>query len=68
MKVQQECLDPDDDEHLWTGNVVVEKRGEWEGCRDGAQAGFGERLKRSIVILILARFIRLCARCVLADD
>ena len=41
-----ECLHPDRNEHLWTGYVVIEKRSEWEGCRDGAQAGFGERLKR----------------------
>jgi hypothetical protein len=40
------CLHPDDDEHLWTGYVVIKKRSEWEGCREGAQAGFGERLKR----------------------
>ena len=40
------CLHPDDDEHLWTGYVVIEERSEWEGCRDGAQADFGERLKR----------------------
>jgi DNA-binding transcriptional LysR family regulator len=40
------CLHPDDYEHLWTGYVVIEKRSEREGCRDGAQAGFGERLKR----------------------
>ena len=26
--------------------VFIEKRSEWEGYRDGAQAGFGERLKR----------------------
>ena len=54
MKVQQELdaarLHPDDDEHLWTGYVVIEKRSEWEGCRDGAQADFGERLNVNFLI------------------
>lgn len=45
MKVQQDLmLDPDDDEHLWTGHVVVEKRSEQQGCGDAAQAGDGQRL------------------------
>jgi len=42
MKVQPgtdaSCLHPDNDEHLWTGYVVIEKRSKREGCRDGAQA------------------------------
>lgn len=38
------CLHPDEDEHLWTGYVVIEKRSEWEGRREGAQAGKSERL------------------------
>ena len=44
-------LHPDDDEHLWTGYVVIEKRSEWEGCRDGAQADLGERPETSIFLL-----------------
>ena len=39
------CFDPDHDECLWTGHVVVEERSEWEGCGDGAQADESERLK-----------------------
>jgi hypothetical protein len=39
------CLDPDDDERLWTGHVVIEERSEWEGRGDGAQANESERLK-----------------------
>jgi hypothetical protein len=39
------CLNPNDDEYLWTGHVVIEKRSEWEGCGDGAQAFESERLK-----------------------
>ena len=35
---------PDDDERLWTGNVVIEAGSEWEGGRDGAQATESERL------------------------
>ena len=38
---------PDDS----TGYVVIEKRSEWEGCRDGAQADFGERLKSAIFLI-----------------
>ena len=37
---------PDDS----TGYVVIEKRSEWEGCRDGAQADFGERLNVNFLI------------------
>jgi hypothetical protein len=41
-KVQEElmrtCFDPDDDECLWTSDVVIEAGSEWEGGRDGAQA------------------------------
>jgi hypothetical protein len=33
--------------------VVIEKKSEWEGCRDGAQAGFGERLK---VYFLIGRY------------
>jgi hypothetical protein len=40
-------FDPDDDERLWTGNVVIEAGSEWEGCGDGAQAHAGERLNRN---------------------
>jgi hypothetical protein len=42
--IDASCVHPDNDEHLWTGHVVVEERSEWEGCRDGAQASAGERL------------------------
>lgn len=46
------CLDPDDDERLWTGHVVVEKRGEQQGRRDGAQAAGGERLRKLLKDLV----------------
>ena len=36
---------PNDDECLWTGNVVIEAGSEWEGRGDGAQAVESERLK-----------------------
>ena len=36
---------PDDDERLWTSDVVIEAGSEWEGCGDGAQAVESERLK-----------------------
>ena len=39
------CLHQDNDEHLWTGYVVIEKRSEWESRHYGAQALAGERLK-----------------------
>jgi hypothetical protein len=45
------CLHPDNDEHLWTGYVVIEKRSEWEGCGDGAQAGFWRAPETSIFLL-----------------
>jgi len=42
MKVQQELMrhasNPDDKKRLWTGNVIIQARSEWEGCGDGAQA------------------------------
>jgi hypothetical protein len=48
MNVQQELMryaSPDDDEHLWTSYVIIEKRSEWKGCGDGAQAVESERRK-----------------------
>ena len=39
---------PDDDEHLWTGHVVIKERSEWEGRGDGAQAGASERLNHEL--------------------
>ena len=44
------CLDPDDDECLWTGHDIVQKRSEWEGCGDGAQASESERLTMIFLI------------------
>jgi hypothetical protein len=48
-----------DDEHLWTGDVVHEKRSEWEGRRNGPQASCSERLKqRFFLIGSLWEFVR----------
>lgn len=53
------CLDPDDDECLWTGDVVIEKRSEWEGRRNGAQTLASERLKRRVFLIgSLWEFVR----------
>lgn len=38
------CFHPDDDEHRWTGDGVIEARSQQKGRRNGAQAGCGERL------------------------
>ena len=43
-------LYPDDDERLWTGDVLIEKRSEQQSGRDGAQAGSSERLIGNFLI------------------
>ena len=40
-RVDTARLDPDDDECLWTGDVVIEERSEWEDRGDDAQASIG---------------------------
>jgi hypothetical protein len=50
-------LYPDDDEHLWTGDVVHEERSEWEGRRDGAQTFASERLNGDFLIRSLWEFV-----------
>jgi hypothetical protein len=47
------CLGPDDDECLWTSHVIVQKRSEWEGCGDSAQACESERLT---MIFLIGRY------------
>jgi hypothetical protein len=39
------CFHPEDDERLWTSDVVIEAGSEWKGSHDGARALAGERLK-----------------------
>jgi hypothetical protein len=50
-------VDPDDDECLWTGPCLIETRGKWEGCRDDAQAGLGERVKGDFFLGSLWEFV-----------
>ena len=46
----QSGLRPDDDECLWTGDVVIEAGSEWEGRGDGAQAVESERLNLDFLL------------------
>jgi hypothetical protein len=42
--VDASCLNPDDDECLWTGNAGIEAGSEWKSRGNGAQADESERL------------------------
>ena len=43
-------FNPDDDERLWTSDVVIKAGSEWEGRGDGAQADESERLNPDFAI------------------
>src|SRR3984885_3647751 len=49
--IDASCLYPDDDEYLWTSDVVIEAGSEREGRRNGAQANCSERLKPAISLI-----------------